>query len=399
MTPDPTTASDSTLSPRQIRWSLIAHYISSMSIGLAIGGVVPLIAVTLENRGVDSVLIGINSAMTSVGVLMVAPFATTIVRRIGASIGMAVGLVVCALSVLLMAFVENIWLWLMLRFLVGAGVSIHWVVSETWMNAVVQERNRGMVMSLYVTSIAAGFALGPIMLTVVGVEGVLPFAAVAAMTALTALPMVLIRKLVPPLSLKSKGSVIRLAREAPTIFAAVMCVGLVDAAFFTFLPLYGLRIGLEQEIAITLLTAVFAGNLLLQVPLGWLADRVNRRGLLVVLGMISTVCPFLAAWTLSIGATAAYPVLVLWGGASFGLYTVGVTMLGERYKGGELVAANAAFVMTFELANLVGPPVSGWAIEVWEPTGLLAYMALVAASFVVVTLGRGLVRTRRVAAE
>jgi hypothetical protein len=92
-------------------------------------------------------------------------------------------------------------------------------------------------------------------------------------------------------------------------------------------------------------------------------------------------------------------VLVLWGGASFGLYTVGVTMLGERYKGGELVAANAAFVMTFELANLVGPPVSGWAIEVWEPTGLLAYMALVAASFVVVTLGRGLVRARRVAAD
>ena len=131
------------LSSRQVLWSLLAHYASSMAIGLAVGGFVPLIAVTLEARQVDTVMIGINSAMTSLGVLVMAPYATVMVRRFGASPAMVGGLLVTAVSALAMAFIDNIWAWMVLRFLIGAGVSIHWVVSETWMNAIISERRRG----------------------------------------------------------------------------------------------------------------------------------------------------------------------------------------------------------------------------------------------------------------
>lgn len=382
------------LSSRQVLWSLLAHYASSMAIGLAVGGFVPLIAVTLEARQVDTVMIGINSAMTSLGVLVMAPYATVMVRRFGASPAMVGGLLVTAVSALAMAFIDNIWAWMVLRFLIGAGVSIHWVVSETWMNAIISERRRGLVMSIYITSIASGFALGPIILTLIGTEGPAPFVVIAAITALTALPLALIRNLAPPLALETKGSVIRLARDAPTIFAAVLTVGLIDAAFFTFLPIYGIRIGMPSDTAVTLLTAVFAGNMALQIPLGWLADRVNRRGMLLVLGTICIACPGLVAWLLRADSLAAYPILFFWGGCSFGLYTVGVTMLGERYRGGELVAANAAFVMTFELANLFGPPLSGWAMEAWVPTGLMVYMSCICAGFVLLSLIRGWMRVR-----
>lgn len=393
MTPS-TIGAAGALTSRQVFWSLLAHFISSMAIGLAVGGFVPLVAVTLEARQIDTVMIGINSAMTSLGVLAMAPYATVVVRRFGASPAMVVGLLLTAVTALAMAFIDDIWIWMVLRFLMGAGVSIHWVVSETWMNAIVSERRRGLVMSIYITSIASGFALGPIILTLVGTEGPMPFVTIAAITALTALPLALIHKLAPSLALETKGSVLRLAREAPTIFAAVLTVGLVDAAFFTFMPIYGIRIGMPQETAITLLTAVFAGNMALQVPLGWLADRVNRRGMLLVLGTICILCPGLAAWLLRADSLAAYPILFVWGGCSFGLYTVGVTMLGERYRGGELVAANAAFVMTFELANMLGPPLSGWAIEAWVPTGLMVYMASIATGFVLVSLIRGWMRVR-----
>src|SRR3546814_3441472 len=81
--------------------------------------------------------------------------------------------------------------------------------------------------------------------------------------------------------------------------------------------------------------------------------------LLLALGCACCVGPSVAAWTLGSGSAATYPILFLWGGAAFGLYTVAVTMLGERYRGGELAAANAAFVMMFEIANLTGPPIAG----------------------------------------
>lgn len=386
------TAASETLSRSRVGWSLAAHFASSLSIGIAIGGMVPLIAFTLEQRGVDSVLIGVNSAMTSLGVIVVAPLVPSIIRRLGAAEGIVAGLLVTTLAVLAMAATDDLLAWLLLRFAMGAGIVTQWVVSETWMQAIVTERRRGLVMSVYVTSIAAGFAVGPLILSVVGTEGLLPFAVFAGMIAATALPMLPIRRWVPPLALSQRGSVVRLLREAPTIATAALAVGLVDSAFFTFMPLYGLRIGLTDTVALTLLTVVLAGNVVLQVPLGWLADRLPRRSLLVALGVLCFIGAPVAGWLLSTGSPAAYPALFLWGGAGFGLYTVAVTMLGERYRGGELAAANAAFVMAFEVANLAGPPVAGWAIEAWPPHGLMAWMSAVALLFVILASVRGLQR-------
>src|SRR3546814_15529613 len=84
--------------PGRVGWSLAAHFASSLSIGVAIGGMVPLIALTLEHRGVGPVLIGVNSAMTSLGVIAAAPLVPTVIRRPGAPEGIVAGLVLSAAS-------------------------------------------------------------------------------------------------------------------------------------------------------------------------------------------------------------------------------------------------------------------------------------------------------------
>lgn len=384
-----TVAAPAVLTPGRIGLSLAAHFASSLSIGIAIGGMVPLMALTLEHRGIDPILIGVNSAMGSFGVIVGARYVPTMIRRLGAAEGIAVGLLLTTLAAAGLAFTDSLPIWLVLRFLTGAGVATQWVVSETWMQAVVAERRRGLVMSIYVTSIAIGFATGPLLLTLIGTEGVRPFLVFAGMIAATAVPMLAIRRWAPPLALGQRGSARRLLREAPTIAIAAIAVGLVDSAFFTFIPLYGLRIGLPHATAITLLTAVLAGNVVLQIPLGWLADRFSRRAMLLVLSGVCCVGPFAAGWALTTGSPMAYPALFLWGGAGFGLYTVALTMLGERYRGGELAAANAAFVIVFEIANLVGPPVAGWALEIWSPHGLMVWMTVVAVGALTVTAVRG----------
>ena len=377
------------LTRRQIGWTLSAHFLSSASIGVAIGGIVPLISVTLEAREVDTVIIGVNSAMTSIGVILAAPFVPSIVRALGAGWAIVSGLLFATLATLGLGLVDELWVWLLLRLLMGVGVVTHWVVSETWMQEIVSERRRGLVMSVYVTSIAAGFASGPVVLSFTGTEGFLPFIVFATMIGLTALPMIPIRHLVPPLALNERGSALRLMRQAPTIATAALAVGLVDAAFFTFLPLYGLRVGVPKEEALLLLTAVLGGNVLLQIPLGWLADKVSRRGLLIGLAAICVAGPVVTAPFILSGSWIMYPLGVIWGGAAFGIYTVGVTMLGERYRGGELASANTAFVVCFEIANITGPPVAGAAMELWAPHGLMVYMTVVAGGFLLLAIFRG----------
>lgn len=372
---------------------LFANYLSSFTIGLAVGGIIPFLSLLMERQGVAEVVIGANTAVASCGIIAVAPFVPAIARRFGLATSVVGGILISVSAFLLMAVFTSIEAWFVLRPIAAGGTAIHWIVSETWMNAVSTRRDRGRIMAIYVTAIAAGFAAGPAILTVTGIEGWAPFLVFGAGVALSALPLALVARHAPSLKIESLGTPVFLARNAPTIFAAIVATGLYAGGCFAFLPIYGLRSGLGQDEAVFLLTAFLAGNLVFQIPVGWLADRVNHRLLLLGCAAIATVAPLLVQPLLAMPVPLAV-LLSIWGGAVFALYTVGITMLGERFHGGELAAANAAFVMTFELANVAGPPAVGEAIGWWTPHGMMAVLVVVAAAFALVTIFRGIHRAR-----
>ena len=367
---------------------LIANYLSCFAIGLAVGGSIPLLSLIMERRGVSETLIGANTAMGSIGVICIAPFVPMIVRRFGLAPSVIAGIVLSVASFLAMAVFDSLAAWFVLRPLYAGGLGIHWIVSETWMNTVASNRNRGRIMAIYVTTIAAGMAAGPAILGVTGTEGWMPFAVFGAATFLAALPLALVARHAPQSQVGGHGTPALLIRGAPTVFAAVVAVGLYSGACFVFLPIYGLRSGMAEADAVFLLTAFLAGNLLFQVPIGWLADRINLRLLLLACAAVAIVAPFLIAGV--IGAPVVLAIfMALWGGAVFAFYTVGITMLGQRFQAGELAAANAAFVMTFEIANVIGPPAAGLALRLWMPHGMMVFLVAVAAVFGLIIIIRG----------
>jgi hypothetical protein len=77
-------------------------------------------------------------------------------------------------------------------------------------------------------------------------------------------------------------------------------------------------------------------------------------------------------------------MMFVWGGVSWGMYTLGLALLGERFQPGQLAAANAAFVMVYEVGSITGPVVSGAALDEWPTWGLPVAVGIVAAMFIVV---------------
>ena len=49
---------------------------------------------------------------------------------------------------------------------------------------------------------------------------------------------------------------------------------------------------------------------------------------------------------------------------SFGIYTMTLIELGERFSGSMLIAGNAAFAMFWGIGGIVGPPVTGAVMDV-----------------------------------
>jgi MFS family permease len=372
-----------TILSRSDRARCLAAVIASATVaGMSFGMVMPLLNLILEGQGVSAGLIGINAATPSLAVLVTALFMPMIVARVGPLAALyAASALTIAVLLLLPAF-PNVWAWLPLRFLYGVGGAVQWIASETWVNAIATNRNRGRVVGLYATIFAGGFAAGSILVALLGIEAWLPFLAVAGMTALATLPLLAAHGVAPSMASRSSMGFVSAVRRAPLIMAATLICGFLIVATISFLPIYGLRMGFDQDEAVYLLAVFLLGNMALQMPLGWLADRWSRTGVLLLAGVICVIGPFFLGFVLDTGYLL-WPLLALWGGAAIGIYAVGLTILGDRFGPGELAAASAVFAMVFELGSITGPAASGKAMDLWGPQGFLAVLVVAAAVFVI----------------
>ncbi|MOA06540.1 putative MFS family transporter protein [compost metagenome] len=161
-----------------------------------------------------------------------------------------------------------------------------------------------------------------------------------------------------------------------------------EAMILTLLPIYGIRQGFTQAVSLAMVSTVVVGDALLQLPIGWLADRMSRQTLFkgcgVVLLLSSLGIPLLLHGPL------IWPLLVLFGASAGGLFTLALILIGERYRDDALVRANAHVAQLWGIGCLVGPLATGAASQWLTGHALPLMMALGAFGFVVLVWRRGL---------
>jgi MFS family permease len=169
--------------------TLLPVFAACAAIGLQAGTAMPLVPLALERMGHDKLTIGIVAAAWGVGMLATASHIPRLAARWGA-VPFIVGAVVAG-SAITVAYTltDSVAIWFILTLLHGVTGGIPWVVSEIWMNVVVEEKRRGRVMAVYSMLVALGLALGPFVLQVVGVYGPKPFITCAVLALLVALPL------------------------------------------------------------------------------------------------------------------------------------------------------------------------------------------------------------------
>lgn len=374
----------------QRRRGLIAVLASMLAVGLTFGTAIPMIALLLEQRGVSSAVIGLNSSMSLLATVLLSPVVPRLVKRTGTMPALLGGIAVIITGYMLMPVFSSLASWFALRFIIGIGMAIHWVVSETWLNAAAPPARRGLYAGIYATLMGMGFAIGPTLLTVIEISGWMPFLVVSAFIFAAGIPLAFAAGAVPVLEISVESGRWSALRTAPTIYAAIFVSGLVDTSILSLLPIYGLRSGITQNEAVILLSVAIAGTVAFQLPIGWLTDRAGTRWLLFASGLIGMAGALTIPAALEIPALL-WPILFVWGGVIAGLYTIGLTELGHRFTGGALASANALFVMVYCIGSLVGPTISGSMMDIAGPRGFPWTIASVFAAFLVVAL----VRTRR----
>ncbi|MET0598339.1 MAG: MFS transporter [Mesorhizobium sp.] len=364
----------------EMRWLSIGAAIASISVvGIAIGLGVPLLSVILESRGHSASMIGLNTAVAGVASIAAAPLATPLATRLGLVPTMLAMIVIGGAAFLGFYFAPAFWVWFPLRVALHVALTVLFILSEFWISASAPPERRGFVLGVYATVLSLGFALGPFLFSQLGSSGFLPFAVTFGVVMLAILPVFAARREAPEIhagEADEPAGFFRYIWLVPTATAAVLVFGAVETGGFALFPVYGSRIGYSEAEAALLLTMIGLGNVILQIPLGVVSDRVGDRRVLLaacaavgLLGML--ILPLVAHdWAL----TAA--MLFVWGGVVAGLYTVGLAHLGSRLTGRDLASANAAFVFCYGFGMLLGPQAIGLAMDLVGPPGFAYALAL-----------------------
>ncbi|MCO6055904.1 MFS transporter [Pseudomonas sp. MOB-449] len=352
-----------------------------ISIGLALGVTMPLVSLRLESWGYGSFAIGVMAATPAVGVLLGAVIAGRLAARFGTTTLMQLCLLVGALSVGLLALVQVYPVWLLLRLLIGVALTVVFILGESWINQLAVEEWRGRLVALYGTGYALSQLCGPLLLTALGTGNDLGFWTGTGLLIGGSL-LLLGRTGAPSVDAHSASGrgLWSFCMRLPTIAWAVVLFAAFEAMMLTLLPIYGLRQGFTQEVALLMASVVVVGDAALQLPIGWLADRMSRLNLFRACG--ATLLTSSLAIPLLLHTPLIWPIWVLFGASAGGLFTLALILIGERYRDDELVRANAHIAQLWGIGCLIGPLATGAASQWISGHALPLMMALGAAGFV-----------------
>lgn len=366
---------------------LFGIYTAAAAFGFTFGLSSPLFSLILEDRGINSSVVGLNGAMTSLGFIVSAPVMPPLIRKLGILRFIFIQTFLTIFVILSMRVADNLLVWFLFRLLFGASLNGLLLISETWINHIAKPESRGRTIAIYVTILAIAFAGGPTLLAFTGTEYWTPFIVMAAVMLAPVASFYNVRALMPRFQEQQSLTVIYFFRAAPTLMMAVAAVAIIDGAILVHLAIYGLKLGGSLAVAVSMVSAFMVGNALLQIPLGWIIDRLDGYIILAVCSFIGAVCSLWMPF-LSLDNVIIWPLLVIWGGITYALYTIALTLLGRRFTGSNLVTANASFAMMWGIGGISGPVISGLALDVMGPIGLPLTIAATSGMLLVVVFMR-----------
>src|SRR5690606_20957958 len=138
----------------------------------------------------------------------------------------------------------------------------------------------------------------------------------------------------------------------------------------------------------TFMSAGILGGAVLQYPLGWLSDRVDRRYVLLVSTVGASLASLLLVSFAGVDAWRNILGVFLFGALALPLYSLAAAHANDHARGGEFVQVSAVLLILFSIGAMFGPLGAAMLMEMGGPKQLFVFIGLVHASMVVITLYR-----------
>ncbi len=365
------------------RWFALTkiNTLSALSQIVQIGTVTPLLSLSLEQQGVEPAKIGVIVSASWLAILLLYKWVPRLLAYLGLVTTNILSAVLTVGALIGMTLTHHLGLIFALNFVLGIGLILRWIACDTWIVAVASKDERGRAIGVHETLMGLGIAVGPLLLVVFGVGSAAPYYACAVIVLLSGLLALTLTPYDPQPQTPAEKRHGKLFSVIPTALCGAFIAGFAETSSVSFLAGYSLSAGYLLAAA-TLLISVFGiGGTLLQLPIGWMADRSSYTIGQLVCGLVLLLGTFAIPFSQPLPWLATL-IVFLWGGAIGGMNTLAVIEAGDRVGEHQVSTAMTAIAMFYTLGSVVGPIATGVVVSYVGGHGLMISVGVAGALFI-----------------
>ncbi len=338
-------------------------------------------------NGMQGTLLGIRGAIEGfstfelsivmsgyfVGFLAGSQLTPILIRRVGhVRVFAALASMVSAILILFPAITIP-WAWVLLRVAFGFCFSGVYVTAESWLNNSVSNENRGKALSLYVLVQMLGIVAAQFILLTGDASGFVLFVIPSVLVSLSFLPILLSINPTPAFETTKRMSLRELYDTSPLGCVGMFLLGGIFSAQFGMAAVYGGDAGMTPGQIPVFVASFYIGALVLQYPIGWISDRMDRRQLIMwvsVVGSVGAIIGVVGGNALPVLLIAAFLV----GGLSNPLYALLVAYTNDMLDGDDMAAASGGLIFINGVGAIAGPIITGWLLGSIGPGGFWVFL-------------------------
>tara|TARA_Y100001960_G_scaffold10834_1_gene10246 strand:+ start:4983 stop:6368 length:1386 start_codon:yes stop_codon:yes gene_type:complete len=341
-----------------------------------------LLALRANIEGYPNEMVGLMASGYFFGFALGTFRSGPLINRIGHIRTFAALSAIAAASALMVLIFQDPWAWVALRAMMGAASAGLFVVVESWLNNRATNNSRGILLSIYIMIGYMASAVGQQAIKFGDPASFGLFLLVGIVLVLSLVPVSLTKATHPDPVDKPLLNIRTLFSVSPTAVMGCLVAGLISSSWWGLGPVYAQEIGLTVSQISGFMTAGLLGGMFLQIPIGRLSDRRDRRlvlfGVATGLGIPATMLVlsgFFPAWTLLVNAAVFF-------GLSSTLYPLSVAYANDYLDSGDVVAASGGFVLVFGVGAVIGPLAASAAMRFAGPQGMFMFTIATAALLV-----------------
>ena len=353
-------------------WQLLLG-MSILMLGAGLQSTEISLRATLE--GFPAPLTGAVMSCYYVGYMFGTALAPRLVRHVGhIRVFAAMAAIACA-SILAQGLFIAALPWALLRGLSGLAFATIYVVAESWLNDRSSRATRGSLLAVYMAVLYIGLGGSQFLLIPTDPRTTVPFMLVAILISLAIVPIVIAAQQAPEIALPQKVRYRDLYRDSPLGVVAVTVAGMVTSNVYAMGPVYARLSGLDTSGVATFMGISVLAAVIMQLPVGRLSDRIDRRTVIAGICLLATVCAAVPAAFRALPHGLVLVLAAVFSGLAFTLYSLGVAHVNDHLEPAQMVAASSALLRLNGIGAALSPILVGGLIGRFGPPAYFGSLA------------------------